>query len=152
VFIVHLLGVNGADVINGWLQYAHPERADRDADGNVDVPWVNGAYDPPYLIGNTNGESWEVPQTILQGSAPNRIRNLYLLSLRSSPASSAEVKKSGCRGKRVHVQRGFGELLRATRSEHGCGQRVELLTQACALHRQVGRGHARVGVGREAPA
>ena len=56
--------INGGYVVNGWLQYAHPQQAHHDADGNVDVPWVNGVYDPPYAIANGIIDGWEVLQTI----------------------------------------------------------------------------------------
>jgi Dolichyl-phosphate-mannose-protein mannosyltransferase len=34
--------IDAGYVVNGWLQYAHPEQAHRNAAGNVDVPFVNG--------------------------------------------------------------------------------------------------------------
>jgi hypothetical protein len=34
--------LDGGYVVNGWLQYAHPEHAARAPDGSVLVPWVNG--------------------------------------------------------------------------------------------------------------
>jgi hypothetical protein len=39
-------------VVNGWLQYAHPEHATRAPDGDVRVPDVNGGEPPRYRIGN----------------------------------------------------------------------------------------------------
>jgi len=56
--------INGGYVVNGWLQYAHPDRAHRDAQGNVEVPWVNGANEPPYRIANSAAEGWEVLRTV----------------------------------------------------------------------------------------
>jgi hypothetical protein len=34
--------LDGGYVVNGWLQYAHPERADRAENGDVRVADVNG--------------------------------------------------------------------------------------------------------------
>jgi hypothetical protein len=39
-------------VVNGWLQYAHPEQAARAPDGNVLVPWVTGGEALRYGIVN----------------------------------------------------------------------------------------------------
>lgn len=33
--------LDGGYVVNGWLQYAHPEHAARSPDGDVRVPWIN---------------------------------------------------------------------------------------------------------------
>lgn len=33
--------LDGGYVVNGWLQYAHPEHAARAPDGDVRVPWIN---------------------------------------------------------------------------------------------------------------
>ena len=34
--------INGGYVVNGWLQYVHPEDAYRNARGDIEIPWVNG--------------------------------------------------------------------------------------------------------------
>lgn len=44
--------LDGGYVVNGWLQYAHPEHATRAPDGDVQVPAVNGGEPPRYRIGN----------------------------------------------------------------------------------------------------
>jgi hypothetical protein len=36
--------------VNGWLQYAHPEQAHRDANGRVAVPFVNGDALLPWVV------------------------------------------------------------------------------------------------------
>lgn len=48
-------GIPAADidagyVVNGWLQYAHPEQAHRDAQGEVAVPWMNAGPALPWVI------------------------------------------------------------------------------------------------------
>ena len=44
--------INGGYIVNGWLQYVHPERAYRNARGNIEIPWVNGDNVLPYEIAN----------------------------------------------------------------------------------------------------
>jgi hypothetical protein len=41
-----LATTDGGYVVNGWLQYAHPEHAHLDSEG-VSVPWVNGGESLP---------------------------------------------------------------------------------------------------------
>ena len=52
--------VDGGYVVNGWRQYAHPEHAPRAANGEVDVPWVNGGAELPYAVANSVPEGWIV--------------------------------------------------------------------------------------------
>jgi hypothetical protein len=44
--------IDGGYIVNGWLQYAHPERAYRDADGAIDIPWINSRERRLYTISN----------------------------------------------------------------------------------------------------
>jgi hypothetical protein len=39
---VPVSAIDAGYTVNGWLQYAHPEQAHRDANGRVAVPFVNG--------------------------------------------------------------------------------------------------------------
>ena len=61
--------LDGGYVVNGWLQYAHPEHAARGPDGGVRVPGVNGGEPPRYRIGN------DVPPgtRVLHGAGYRRI-------------------------------------------------------------------------------
>jgi hypothetical protein len=43
---------DGGYVVNGWLQWAHPEQARRNAAGAVEVPWMNARTIPRYRISN----------------------------------------------------------------------------------------------------
>ena len=52
--------IDGGWMVNGWLQYAHPEHAYRDAQENVQVPWVNGSNERPYKIANARSDGWEM--------------------------------------------------------------------------------------------
>jgi hypothetical protein len=56
--------INAGYVVNGWVLYADADRAPRDVNGNVDVPWVNGGYDPPYRVANAPAGGWEVLATV----------------------------------------------------------------------------------------
>ena len=44
--------INGGYVVNGWLQYLHPEQAHRDQHGRTSIPWVNAKLELPYTIAN----------------------------------------------------------------------------------------------------
>jgi hypothetical protein len=52
--------INGGWMVNGWLQYAHPEQAYRDAQGSIDIPWVNGSAQRPYMVANASSDGWQV--------------------------------------------------------------------------------------------
>jgi len=52
---LRLRGVPVADIdagyaVNGWLQYAHPNQAPVDSNGSVDVPFVNGDAELPWMV------------------------------------------------------------------------------------------------------
>jgi 4-amino-4-deoxy-L-arabinose transferase-like glycosyltransferase len=55
--------INGGYMVNGWLQYVHPEHAFRNARGNIEIPWVNGDNLLPYEIANDVAEGSHVLQT-----------------------------------------------------------------------------------------
>lgn len=55
--------INGGYVVNGWLQYVHPEHAYRNARGTIEIPWVNGDNLLPYEIANGVTEGSRVLQT-----------------------------------------------------------------------------------------
>ena len=42
--------IDGGYVVNGWLQYLHPELAHRDASGRIVVPMVNDTARLPYTV------------------------------------------------------------------------------------------------------
>jgi hypothetical protein len=56
---VPLREINGGYVVNGWLQYAHPEQAPQDAQGRAKVPWVNAAEDLEYKVANSVPSGWD---------------------------------------------------------------------------------------------
>lgn len=55
--------INGGYIVNGWLQYVHPEQAHRNARGNIEIPWLNGDNLLPYEIANDVPEGSHVLQT-----------------------------------------------------------------------------------------
>lgn len=52
--------IDGGYMVNGWLQYAHPEDAPRDAGGQIEIPWINGANELPYGIANAVSDGSDV--------------------------------------------------------------------------------------------
>ena len=60
--------INGGYIVNGWLQYVHPEHAYRNAKGNIEIPWVNGDNLLPYEIANDVPEGSHVLQTFGYGA------------------------------------------------------------------------------------
>jgi hypothetical protein len=55
--------INGGYIVNGWLQYVHPEHAYRNARGNIEIPWLNGDNLLPYEITNDVPEGSHLLQT-----------------------------------------------------------------------------------------
>lgn len=47
---IHASEIDAGYVVNGWLQYAHPEQAHHDANGNVAVPFVNGDAQLTWMV------------------------------------------------------------------------------------------------------
>jgi hypothetical protein len=45
--------IDGGYTVNGWLQWAHPDRARRDADGNVVVIGINATGESRYTVSHT---------------------------------------------------------------------------------------------------
>ena len=56
--------IDGGYIVNGWLQYAHPEHARRAPNGDVNVPDVNGGERPRYRIGNDVPHGTRVLHTV----------------------------------------------------------------------------------------
>ena len=55
--------INGGYMVNGWLQYAHPQNAYRNRAGSIEIPWLNGANELPYTIANDRADGWKVVQS-----------------------------------------------------------------------------------------
>lgn len=84
--VAHLesIGVPPADfdggyVVNGWLQYAHPERARRDPAGAVQVPNVNVLATTRYRISNRVIGGWNVVTSVPYTRWAGRSGRVYVL-------------------------------------------------------------------------
>jgi hypothetical protein len=73
--------IDAGYVVNGWLQYAHPENAPRDAAGAVAVPWVNVGGTLPYRIANRALRDYHVIRSIPYRRWLGRSGSIYLLDL-----------------------------------------------------------------------
>jgi len=71
--------INGGYIVNGWLQYVHPERAYRNARGNIEIPWVNGDNLLPYEIANDVPEGSHVLKTFGYGRWLGPSGHIYVL-------------------------------------------------------------------------
>jgi hypothetical protein len=56
--------IDGGYIVNGWLHYAHPENAPRDAQGNILVPWLTTKSSLRYQIANIPLPDWQLVHTI----------------------------------------------------------------------------------------
>jgi hypothetical protein len=77
--------IDGGWMVNGWLQYAHPEHAYRDAQGSIEVPWVNGSAQRPYMIANGLSDGWQILESLEYGRWPGPPGRIYVLKM--SPRS-----------------------------------------------------------------
>src|SRR5688572_25565062 len=85
--VAHLeaMGIKPADfdggyIVNGWLQYAHPERARRDPAGSVQVPGVNSsAATSLYRISNRATPEWKVIASVPYRRWATRSGSVYVL-------------------------------------------------------------------------
>jgi hypothetical protein len=84
--VAHLgeMGIEPADfdggyTVNGWLQYAHPERARRDSAGAAQVPGVNTREETPYRISNRAKPGWTVLASIPYSRWATSSGRIYIL-------------------------------------------------------------------------
>jgi hypothetical protein len=71
--------IDGGYMVNGWLQYAHPENAPRDAQGKVSVPWVNDRHSLRYRISNQPLQGWRVVAALPYSRWLARSGKIYVL-------------------------------------------------------------------------
>ena len=72
--------IDGGYIVNGWLQYAHPENAPRDENGAVAVPWMNAeGGSSPYRITNRPLSGYRVIRLIPYRRWLGRSGSIYLL-------------------------------------------------------------------------
>ena len=70
---------DGGYVVNGWLQYAHPEHARRDAAGAAQVPSVTTQTPTDYRISNHAPEGWTVVSSFPYTRWAGRSGRVYVL-------------------------------------------------------------------------
>jgi hypothetical protein len=84
--------INGGYMVNGWLQYAHPERAHRNTEGQLDVPWVTSKSDRPYKIANRVSPGWREVTRFPYERWLGESGHIYALQLlATSPPRAASV-------------------------------------------------------------
>ena len=74
--------IDGGYVVNGWLQYAHPEHAPRDARGRPVVPAVTDVINLRYRISSRPLDGWRVLETIAVDRTLGAPTKLYVLENR----------------------------------------------------------------------
>jgi len=73
--------IDGGWEINGWLQYAHPENAAHDANGNVRVNWVNErTVDTRFRLAKAPQAGWTVQKTFPYTRWASRSGAIYVLT------------------------------------------------------------------------
>jgi hypothetical protein len=75
--------LDGGYIVNGWLQYAHPERATRAPNGDVLVPWVTGGPLPRFRITNVVPAGTRVLHVVPYRRILARSGSLYVVDRRS---------------------------------------------------------------------
>jgi hypothetical protein len=70
---------DGGYVVNGWLQYAHPEHARRDAAGSAQVSNVNTRTRTDYRISNHAPEGWRIVSSFAYTRWAARSGRVYVL-------------------------------------------------------------------------
>jgi 4-amino-4-deoxy-L-arabinose transferase-like glycosyltransferase len=87
--------INGGYMVNGWLQYAHPERAHRNTDGQLDVPWVTTKSDRPYKIANRVSPGWREVTRFPYQRWLGESGHIYALELVATPRARAAPNAPG---------------------------------------------------------
>jgi hypothetical protein len=74
------IDIDGGYVVNGWLQYAHPQNAKRDNHGDVQVNWVNAKdLQGPYRISNHPMNQCQAMKVIQYHRWLGRSGSIYVL-------------------------------------------------------------------------
>jgi Dolichyl-phosphate-mannose-protein mannosyltransferase len=80
--------INGGYMVNGWLQYAHPERAHRNPEGQLDIPWVTTKSNRPYKIANRVSPGWREVTRLPYERWLGASGYIYALKLLASPSAA----------------------------------------------------------------
>jgi hypothetical protein len=89
--------IDGGYIVNGWLHYAHPDKAPRDEQGNILVPGLTTAGNPlRYVIANLPLPQWRVVTTIPYQRWWGRSGTIWVLEHATAPpAPGSEGKSTG---------------------------------------------------------
>jgi hypothetical protein len=71
--------IDGGYIVNGWLQYAHPQNAPRDQQGKVSVPMIHTKGTLRYRISNIPLMGWRVLRIIPYQRWMGRSGAIYIL-------------------------------------------------------------------------
>ena len=71
--------IDGGYVVNGWLQYAHPEHAPRDANGALVVPHLTNEMETRYRVASRPLDGWKTLEVVSVDHWLGPIEALYLL-------------------------------------------------------------------------
>jgi hypothetical protein len=71
--------IDGGYAVNGWLQYAHPQNAPRDAAGRILVSSVNANIPSRYRISNATPDGWRCLEKIPYQRWLGRPGGIYIL-------------------------------------------------------------------------
>ena len=87
--------INAGYPVNGWLQYAHPEHAPRDADGRPRVPWINGSKEDPlrYWVANQPVAGYRTLQAIPYRRWLGRSGRIFVLERDSTRHAARAVAR-----------------------------------------------------------
>jgi len=80
--------IDGGYVVNGWLHYAHPDKAPRDERGNILVPGLTTKLNPlRYQIANFPLPTWRLVKTIPYQRWLGRSGTICILERDTAPPS-----------------------------------------------------------------
>jgi hypothetical protein len=74
--------VDGGYVVNGWLQYLHPDDAYRDASGRIIVPMVNDFAELTYQVADQPMSNREIVRAYPYTARLRRDGHIYVLKRR----------------------------------------------------------------------
>jgi len=81
--------IGGGYVVNGWLQYAHPENALRMENGELAVAWITTDRRLPYAVANAPLDGWRVIHRVPYRGWLTGPAAVYALENASPPASGS---------------------------------------------------------------
>jgi hypothetical protein len=79
---VPVSAIDAGYTVNGWLQYAHPDQAHRDANGSVAVPFVNGDVLLPWVVAASPLPGTEVVREYTFARTGRGPRSIFVLRRR----------------------------------------------------------------------